>query len=194
MSDQLINEITLECLMNKDQYAKYINYKLPIIQESNKKDKKFYRRRIQQLTKQLLSNELPPVLSADVKYTFETYIKNCVEFFKALDKTDIIQEDHHVDPADTTITALELATNDSPPLNMEAANKLMMRSVQVDYTLDKFVKYKKIQFNKEPPPPLPKQKDINLRDPLLKHKGICKKKNIGNIYEENTKISKETQK
>jgi hypothetical protein len=34
---------------------------------------------------------------------------------------------------------------------------------------------------------LPKQKEINLMDPILKNKGICKKKNITNKYDENQK-------
>ena len=34
---------------------------------------------------------------------------------------------------------------------------------------------------------LPKQKDINLNESSLKNKGIVKKKNIGNIYEDETK-------
>jgi hypothetical protein len=31
---------------------------------------------------------------------------------------------------------------------------------------------------------IPLQKDINLKDPNLKNKGICKKNNINNKYEE----------
>ena len=36
-------------------------------------------------------------------------------------------------------------------------------------------------------PVLPKQKDINLKDPALKNKGIRKKKNINNKYEDDSK-------
>ena len=34
---------------------------------------------------------------------------------------------------------------------------------------------------------IPQQKEINLKDPFLKNKGIDKKKNIINKYEEDTK-------
>jgi hypothetical protein len=62
-----------------------------------------------------------------------------------------------------------------------------MRSIHVKEptTLDKFVK-RSTTAPKEAPI-LPKQKDINLRDPALKNKGIRKKKNITNKYEEESK-------
>ena len=52
MSDNFISEITLEYLMNKDQYAKYIMNKSNngtgsnSTYNSNRKDKKFYKKRI----------------------------------------------------------------------------------------------------------------------------------------------------
>jgi hypothetical protein len=38
---------------------------------------------------------------------------------------------------------------------------------------------------------LPREKDINLKDPILKNKGIREKKNITNKYEEKNKINQE---
>ena len=71
----------------------------------------------------------------------------------------------------------------------EEANKLLMKTVKINNSLDNFVKRK---LTKAPEDIiLPKQKDINLKDPSLKVKGVnsSKKKNITNKYEENNKKS-----
>ena len=99
MSDNFISEITLEYLMNKDQYAKYILNKSNTSSNSSsnsiRKDKKFYKKRIYDLTKQLINNEKPEGIYSGIIDTFELYTKICIEYFKTLDKTDIIQEDYN---------------------------------------------------------------------------------------------------
>ena len=52
MSDDFVNRVTIDCLMNKEQYNKYITSKE--IKSTNRKDKKFYRQRIYSLIKELL--------------------------------------------------------------------------------------------------------------------------------------------
>ena len=54
--------------MNKEQYARYIgqNQHKSNVSIVNKKDKKFYKRRIFDLTKQLLNNEKPQQMFPDV--------------------------------------------------------------------------------------------------------------------------------
>jgi hypothetical protein len=65
-----------------------------------------------------------------------------------------------------------------------------MRSFKITKpSLDNFVK---IKYTKKPSEiVLPKQKDINLKDPDLRNKGIRKKKNIINKYDENINSKKE---
>lgn len=178
-----ISELTLEYLMNKEQYEKYLVQRNPKTKSNNKKDKKFYRRRIFDLTKQLLSNESPENLMPDVKYAFENYVNACINFYKILDKTDIIQEDY---------TGLEIDIKNEINIdnigNADEANQLMMRSIKISHPpslLDNFVKIKNAKPQVEQV--IPKQKDINLKDPNLKNKGILylkkKKKNITNNYD-----------
>ena len=61
-----------------------------------------------------------------------------------------------------------------------------MRSVKMsNNSLDNFIK---IKMTKQPEELIiPQQKEINLKDPTLKIKGITKKKNIINNYDEDTK-------
>ena len=71
-------------------------------------------------------------------------------------------------------------------MSQEQANQMLMRTIKIPHnSLDKFIKKTIID-----PPDIfiPKQKDINLKEPYLKNKGICKKKNINNKYEEGTNI------
>ena len=66
----------------------------------------------------------------------------------------------------------------------------MMRSIKITEpnALEKLVKRTSTRVNTSAELKTPQQKDINLKDPILKNKGICKKKNITNKYEENKSI------
>jgi hypothetical protein len=179
--------------MNKDTYKKYVATKKKSV--VNKKDQKFYRRRILSLTKELLYPEeatekttnapatTPPSTTNDPNIVglFQIYSKACIEYFKTLDKNDIIQEDYSsLTPETAEMSAEDIKTQ-------AEIDQQFMRSIHVKEptTLDKFVK-RSTTAPKEAPI-LPKQKDINLRDPALKNKGIRKKKNITNKYEEESK-------
>ena len=173
------SEITLECLMNKSTYLKYM--KNQNIEENktktNLKNRKFYKKRIYDLTKQLMHNEPSP--STEISKTFENYINSCIRHFQILDKTDILQEDY------ANITQLNLTNTKIE--SVEEANKSMMRFVKMyePNSLEKIVK-RTVTKMAAPDPVLPKQKNINLKDPILRNKGICKKNNISNKYEDKT--------
>ena len=174
------SEITLECLMNKTTYLKYIkNQKLEHNIKSNVKNRKFYKKRIYDLTKQLMHSEPSP--STDISKSFENYINICISYFQTLDKTDILQEDY------ANITESELCKL-SKLESIDEVNKSMMRFVKMyePNSLEKIVKRTIIKSAKVPAQILPKQKNINLKDPILRNKGICKKNNISNQYEVGT--------
>lgn len=179
MDDQLITEITLECLMNKQQYAKHRGLNTDAKKDSIRKDKKFYKKRIFDLTKRLLNNEKPETMYPDVGSAFDSYARVCIEYFKVLDKSDIIQEDY----AGINEDSLNKLPAD-PSYNAVEESMLMMRSIKITEpnALEKLVKRTTAKLEKKPIIPL--QKDINLKDPNLKNKGISKKNNINNKYEE----------
>ena len=194
MSDNLISEITIGYLMNKDQYAKYImnksNNGSTTSSNSIRKDKKFYKKRIYDLTKQLINNEKPEGVYSGIIDTFELYTKICIEYFKTLDKTDIIQKDYNGLITDVSSNAEVHIDSLQNAQNIEEANKLMMRLVKITEpnSLEKLVKRTIIKNVDAKPNIPPKQKEINLKDPILKNKGIRKKKNITNKYDDETKI------
>jgi hypothetical protein len=184
MSEAFINQVTLDCLINKNQYNKCLFNKTEKL--NNRKDKKFYRKRIFSLTKELLlSKEKPENLLPDVEYAFNNYVNSCIHYFKAIDSNDIIQTEYSSFNEITTLDGLILGLEDDTTCK-EEADKLLMRSINISNpSLDYFVK--RIITKKPEDMILPKQKDINLSDPILKNKGVIisdKKKNITNKYDE----------
>lgn len=177
---KIVNQITLACLINKEQYNKYVSStKKP----NNKKERKFYRKRILQLTKDILMNEPPATLSSDIQLIFDSYSNLCIQYFKMLDKTDLLQNEYNdmmVSEGDVNMVTETYNFIDNTEIP-ESVNQLMMRTIKIDNTLDNFVK--KTILKKEKVIPLPVQKEINLKDPSLRIKGIRKKKNIDTKYE-----------
>jgi hypothetical protein len=186
MTDQLITEITLECLMNKQQYEKHIGKSDTVYRDTIRKDKRFYKKRIFDLTKKLLNNEKPETMYPDVGSAFDAYARVCVEYFKVLDRSDIIQEDYAEFKDD-------ILKNNSQNVsyNAEESNKLIMRSIKIaePNALEKLIKRTRTKIEKKQIVPL--KKNINLKDPTLKNKGICKKNNINNKYDEESEKNKQ---
>jgi hypothetical protein len=110
----------------------------------------------------------------DVKYAFDVYTKTCVEYFKSLDNNDILQEEYKNIEHDSILQEGQVIQQ-----TQQDADKLLMRSVQIIKPLDKFVK--RTCTKKEEDIIIPKQKDVDLTDPVLKNKGIIKKKKKENI-------------
>jgi len=188
MSDNL-NEMSIDYLMSKDLFSKYNKKKSNVNTSYCKKEKKFYKKRIYELTKQLLSNEKPDRILHDVNIAFDSYIKSCIEYFKVLDKTDIIQEDYTDFEANSNNTDIE-----NIDIDIEESNKLMMRSIKIKEpnALEKLVKRTSTKIVQKQNIPL--QKEINLSDPILKNKGIRKKKNITNNYDKTQEYIDKTNK
>ena len=197
-----IDLITLECLTNPGFYDKY-NLKKNNPSKISKEDRKFYKKRIINETKKMLRNDFN---TPTLKKIFNEYVISLVDYFKIVDKRDILQEDYK-DIAESITLNLDLNTelDDNNVKTKEDADLLLFRSIKItNPSLDNFVKKK---YTKAPEQMvMPQQKDINLRDPNLKVKGIKdkdkekdkekdkdnlnieKKKNITNMYDktENT--------
>jgi hypothetical protein len=170
MSEDLINQITLDCLINKEVYEKMHEFKKQKI--INKKDKKFYRKRILNLTRELLlkKDDDYSEINPDIKYSFDNYIKTCIHYFKIIDNNDIIQEEYKDFTSGSDIQYDFNNTYDNEK------DKLFMRTVKIPNGLEKFVK---ITTTKKPEEIiLPKIKEIDLQEPNLRNKGIQKKENI----------------
>jgi hypothetical protein len=120
------------------------------------------------------------------KYAFEIYVNNCIDYFKTLDKSDILQDDYKNindnclgDTNDTLLSSDPILITETT----ENINKIIMKKIKIDAnTLDSFIT-KNVSSSKDETF-IPSQKEINLKDPTLRIKGIHKKKNIYNNYGE----------
>ena len=149
-----------------------------ILKKINHQDKKqcntdeiaFYKKRIYILTKSLLKNKK---INSSVNDAFNNYAMTLIQHFKIVDTNDILQEEfkniqeninkHHNEPDKTELEILTEANsfiiNETPDVN--------------EGTLNNFVKT--VTTSLEEPMIIPKQKNINLKDPHLRNKGIRSK-------------------
>lgn len=185
MSQAYIDQLTIDCLLNKEMFNKQLKNKK--MKEENKQEVKFYKKRIYNLFKEIISGNPPQHLLPDVQYSYNNFLNASISYFKTIDNNDIIQSEYK----DITFPdEIECDSISDISGNIINADKLMMRSVKMDIpTLDKYVirtKTKKVEEKII----FPIKKEINLDDPELKIKGL-KKNNITNIYED-TNGKKET--
>jgi hypothetical protein len=166
-----LTEITIDYLINKRIYERFLNSKKGIIQDYYTKDKKFYKKRINNLTRNLMDNK-KEIYPNNINKAFENYIKEAIEYFKLLDESDLIQEDYiglqlleelgleeEVVEKNIIINNEEIIKSFSLPKNTQTS------------TLDNFIKVKKTQED-QPIVKLPTQREINLSDHQFKTKGI----------------------
>ena len=126
------------------------------------------------------------------------YLYFCIAHFKQTDTNDILQGEytglHNVEcgnvdsdmdadmDADIDGDINAGVSGDDEPAAVMSYNCSMMRKIVKPNTLDNFIIRNVIKKNDAEH--LPVQKEINLKDPELKVKGIVKKKNLTNTYEE----------
>ena len=170
-----IDLITLECLTNPGFYDKY-NLKKNNPNKISKADRKFYKKRIINETKKMLRNDFD---TPALKEIFNEYVISLVDYFKIVDKRDILQEDYKNNPPqdkeyyDNVLDEiLDICDNNLNNLNnLISPDQLLFKTSNETkkITLDNFV----VKHN--PPKEniiYPEQKEINLKEPSLKTKGL----------------------
>lgn len=196
--NDIIHNITIEYLINK-QYHNFLKKDNELLISINKRDKKFYKKRILNVTRDLFLNDEVDV-SPDVKESYNNYIKHCIEYFKMIDKSDIIQNEYNEASSESNKLILENENEDNDNIKMDIvdssiiqntkqydnANNILFNKTNKINTLDNFVKKIHIENNKIPEI-IPRKRKINLKDPLLKFKGLNNgvNNNINNNYEKN---------
>ena len=187
MSNSYINQITLDCLLNKEIMGKHVMKQRE--KQINKEELSFYRKRIFNLFKEIISNSSPKDLSPDVKYAYDTFVKASIHYFKVLDNNDLLQEEYN-DINNSEYLCIEPDIENIVNLKQNnEADKIMMRSVKMDIpTLDKYVK--RTYHKKKDEVILPKSREVDIMNPELKNKGL-KKNYITNLYEDSKKEKNE---
>lgn len=153
-----------------------------------KKDKKFYKKRILNLIKNVLTSE-DIELPSDLKKNIDIIFNNIIIHFKEIDKAEIIQTEYNTIPInkevlhDDTFTEEMITDEITSELNKEVimdVSKICMRK-RDNNPLEKFITITK---GPQEEPIYPQKKKLKLKTQEFKRKGINKKKNININYDE----------
>jgi len=161
-SNNITNLATLTFLTNP-LYSRELSKNMDELTNISMEEKKFYKKRLNQMHKQLMNEE---IVDKNVKRVHDEFIKAAINYLKMTDTKDILQEEY--------IGHEDSSTGELGEFNLNDVNKTLTNISEPKNTLDNFVTSKKV--NLKPLIPPPKQKKINLTDEKLKTKGIKKKK------------------
>ena len=163
--DISLNLIDLQYLTNPDQLTKLMQKK--DLQQISRNDLDFYKKRIFQLTKDMLRGEK---INTKVNKAFVNYAQICIDHFKFTDKMELIQNDYK---------DIKSPVNKKNTFNMKNSNSVMLRKKKpYRPRITDNIKIKSTRINT--PPVIPKTRNFNLKDPKFREKGL-KKKNINDI-------------
>ena len=175
MNEEYINNITLEYLLNPILYEK-INDQKNLFNEDILKDIKFYRRRICQMTKDMCKENY---LNNNLQSIFLNYANDIIYYLKQQDEKDIFQSqyDNLILNNDinnicdiSNLENIDNLDNDIDNLDNDIDN-LLLNIKPKNNNLDNFVKKINITNTEKI---LPQIKIANIKDPILKKKGVKK--------------------
>lgn len=96
MSDILVNQLTLNYMISKQQLAKLNKRIKEDNDNSRKSDREIYKERLQKLFNSLLNNE-EQNLTEEVNYAFTHFIDKSIYFFKQKDKSEELEKQRRED-------------------------------------------------------------------------------------------------
>ena len=164
-NNNIIDE--LEYLMNPGMYEKWRKKNEKKSGKVDlKSDIKFYKKRIIQLTKNMMKGEH---VTNSVNKAYNEYMKSCVAYLKFLDTKDILQEEYKDIPEIPDVSGDD---NEGDPNN----NLINPTYLHKQNKIEDYLDVKRISNVPKKETYLPEKKDIKLKDPELKKKGVKKKK------------------
>jgi hypothetical protein len=159
-NEEYINKITLEYLLNPNMLIKNNQ---SLLDTKLDKDIKFYRKRICQLTKDMIKGNYP---NNDLQIIFQKYASELIYYFKQQDTKDIYQQEY----LDLSLNNIK-DTNAELEHDIESINNMLINSTNDSVpNLENFVK--KISVNTSENHIIPQKKNINIKDPKLRVKGV----------------------
>lgn len=198
-----VDHVTLDFMVNQPQYERYLRAKEADLTGKYEKAKRFYKKRIMEMTRDLLKGEPETVNDIFVLQSFDAYAKACITYFRNKDKNDTLQEEHmaecvtvgYLPPiAETDSVNLDNNYNDDDNGDYNgdsddpgALNDSSKKRLELLMTFDKHKAVPTLDTYviKTTPatatasstaPIIPKHREINLDDPKFKTKDIKPKK------------------
>ena len=197
-----VDHVTLDLMVNQPQYERYLRTREADLNGKFEKAKRFYKKRIIEMTRDLLKGDPETMTDIFVSQAFDAYAKACITHFRNKDKNDALQEEHiaecvaigHLpsiveeDAAASNPNfdddAYDYADADADADADAAANDInsndTKRKLEILMTFDKHKHAPTLDtyvIKITPPPmskpaPIPQFKEINLDDPKFKTKDI----------------------
>lgn len=191
-----VDHVTLDLMVNQPQYERYLRAREADLIGKFEKAKRFYKKRIIEMTRELLKGET--VNDIFVIQAFEAYAKSCITYFRNKDKNDTLQEEHmdecaalgYLPPIIESELELELVHSDNNNDEGDSENDAIDLTVSSKRKLEILMSFDKHKVHvptldtfviKTTPPelcvskrqgPIPQLKVINLDDPKFKTKDI----------------------
>lgn len=212
-----VDLLTFEYFSKQKKYDKYLKSNTDNHSDNHlisKNDKKFYKKRIINETKKMLKNEFDNEILKD---SFNKFIFSLINYFKFQDKIDILQDEYKelnitrdiypITEVDTDMydditnedydcydKGMDEININNIDYNSENMNKLLYNFNKKEFnkkiTLDNFViKNQNNDNNQDKNQIMPLQKNIDLREPSLKTKGIKTKNKKKEIIANNIEIN-----
>jgi hypothetical protein len=177
MSDKEENvEFRNELLMANPQY-----FNINRIKEDNTEEKfiqehkKFYKKRIFSLSKDIFKNEINTPNTSDIIATYKNFLFSAINYLQLIDEKDLVQEklNNKDNNTNNMLHNLPIIEEDYiGKLDLEIINDSINNKIK---TIDEYYDIKSKKEKEEIQ--LPKILNINLKDEKLKTKGIKKNKN-----------------
>jgi hypothetical protein len=162
-----LDNISLQYFSNRGQYNSLMKKNTINTDKSYLVDKKFYKKRVLDLTKKAFRNEIQ---DNHVTSLFDNYVMACINYLKFTDKTEIYQEQYD-DIIQEEISCEKEGIVDS---SYDACDYLICKPEDVKtLNLDTFVKKKTVPVK---PMVMPTKAETNIKTPEYKIKGILHRK------------------
>ena len=173
------DSITLEYLTNPLYQCELMRTnKNEHVECVSKADLKFYRKRINSLSRELLRGKMcDDLLHKDVKDAHDEFVRVAINYLKMKDTADILQDEYKQTDIDEDSISKTTSTETNQFDICNANNLLFTKSEKVS-TLDNFVTNKVVKVAEVKKHP--QRRNVNLRSDDLRNKGLKKKKSKQN--------------
>tara|TARA_B100001059_G_scaffold55010_3_gene49621 strand:+ start:5571 stop:6131 length:561 start_codon:yes stop_codon:yes gene_type:complete len=171
-----VDLITLEYLSNTKQYERYVKSRLTDTQKQIEIDRKFYRKRVIQLTKQLMHGKSDDIqdIPDTLQKVFNSYLEECIFYFKTSDTVDLLQDEYKDMSTFESLTESSNTDSASTLSNIDEINNTLLITQPKSQKIEDCLNIRKIKGVRETVI-LPKKRDVDITNPELKKKGIKKK-------------------
>jgi len=138
-------------------------------ENSSKKDVKFYRKRINALSRDIMRGN---IVNEYVANAHREYVNAAIHYFQMNDRSEILQNEYGESSATPKVEEGSDTAGDN--FSMGRANEVLFDKVNAPPTLDNFVTSKTVKMSKDIKHP--QRRQINLKTQELRFKGLHAKR------------------